>query len=47
MGRKKLHRTKSEIRQQWRIRRMRYYNKHKLKVRKQNLERYYKNKGNL
>lgn len=45
MGRKKLNRTDDEIREQWRARRMRYYNRHKRLERKRALDRYYKNKG--
>lgn len=45
MGRKKLDRTKEELREQKRIRDQRYYAKHGDKIRKRNLDRYYKKMG--
>ena len=44
MGRKKLNRTKEEIKEQWRKRRMKYYEKNKDVVKKRELKRYYENK---
>jgi hypothetical protein len=41
MGRKKLHRTKDEIRKMCRIRQKRFYEKHKERIKRQNLKRYY------
>ena len=45
MGRKKLNRTKEELNELNRKRRMRYYWKHKRKERKSALERYYQRKN--
>lgn len=47
MGRKKLNRNKDEIRNQWKIRSNRYYQKHKEKIKKRNLKKYYENKWNI
>jgi len=44
MGRKKLNRNREEIRYQWKIRSNRYYQKHKEKIKKRNLKKYYENK---
>ena len=46
MGRRKLYRTHKEIKAQWRERRKRYYENHKEQVKKENLERYYRNLQN-
>ncbi len=43
-GRKKLNRTMEEKREQARIRRQRYYEKHKERVREENRIRYHRNK---
>ena len=47
MGRKKLNRSKEEIRDQWKIRSNRYYQKHKEDIKKRNLRKYYENIGNI
>lgn len=44
MGRKKLNRTKEEINEQARIRMKKYYERHKERIKKQKLERYYQSK---
>ena len=44
MGRKKLHRTKEELDEMNRIRRMDYYNKHKEEENEKSLNRYYNKK---
>jgi len=44
MGRKKLHRTDEELRQQKSIRDKKYYNKNKDKLNAKRLERYYRSK---
>ena len=44
MGRKKLNKTADEIREQWRNRRMKYYERHKERIKKRELARYYENK---
>jgi hypothetical protein len=46
MGRKKLNRTKEELDELNRTRRMRYYWKHRTKERQSALNRYYKRKKN-
>jgi hypothetical protein len=40
MGRKKLNRSGDEIREQWKLRRKRYYEKHRDRVCKEERERY-------
>ena len=45
MGRKRLNRTKKEIRKQNRIRAKRFYDRHKNKVKQRNLQRYYEKVG--
>lgn len=45
MGRKKLNKSKDELLEQQRIRARRYYNKHKSKLNKESLDRYYNNKA--
>lgn len=49
MGRKKLNRTREELLEQQRVRAKRYYEKHKQRLNKNSLQRYYKqkNKWNL
>ena len=44
MGRKKLNRTEDEIKEQWRNRSRRYYEKHKDIERVRKLERYHRSK---
>ena len=44
MGRKKLNRTKEEINEQTKLRMRKYYERHKDRLKKEKLERYYKNK---
>jgi hypothetical protein len=45
MGRKKLNRTAEELREQWRKRRSRFYERNKERLNAERLERYYKSKG--
>lgn len=47
MGRKKLNRTKEEKNEQSKLRMRKYYEKHKINIRKKNLERYYNSKEKL
>ena len=44
MGRKKLNKTKEELNEMNRIRRNRYYEKHKEEEKEKSLDRYYKSK---
>ena len=44
MGRKKLNRSGDEIREQWKLRRKRYYEKHRARVCRKERERYKKEK---
>lgn len=45
MGRKKLNRTKEEIREQNRIRQRRFYERHSKEIKKEKLKKYYKKKS--
>ena len=45
MGRKKLNRTPDEIREQWRKRSQRYYERNKDQLNAKRLERYYRSKA--
>ena len=47
MGRKKLNRTKEQLREQKRLRDQRYYARHKEKLNRKRLERYYLEKRDL
>lgn len=42
MGRKKLHRTKDELRRMNRERQARFYQKHRMEINKNRMEQYYK-----
>ena len=44
MGRKKLNRTKEELREQFRIRQRRFYERHSERIKKEKLEQYYERK---
>jgi hypothetical protein len=45
MGRKKLNRTREELNEQTKLRMRKYYERHKERIKREKLDRYYKKVG--